>query len=174
MGRPRKIEIPMDEVRQLTGDEWSLKRLAARYGCSRQTILNRMGEAGIAALPQHSCPGDRNPAWKGGERSDGKGYLLVHSPDHPNADKHRCVRKHRLVAESILGRYLTKEEVVDHIDGDTMNNHPDNLRVFARNAEHLAVTLKGRVPNWTPEGLARIREGGRLRKGRIPPSIQTE
>ena len=43
---------------------------------------------------------------------------------------------------------------IDHIDGNNQNNHPDNLRVFASNAEHLRVTLAGKVPKWTEQGFA--------------------
>jgi hypothetical protein len=66
----------------------------------------------------------------------------------------------------ILGRELKKGEVVDHIDGNRKNNDPSNLRVFSSNAEHLRVTLKGKVPNWTPEGRSRM-------VGR-PPKIRAE
>ena len=45
---------------------------------------------------------------------------------------------HRLVAESVIGRPLTAEEVVHHIDGDKRNNNPENLMVFASQAEHAA------------------------------------
>ena len=55
-----------------------------------------------------------------------------------------------------LKRPLQAGEVVDHIDGDLRNNHPDNLRVFSSNAEHLKETLKGKRPNWTPAGFARM------------------
>lgn len=68
--------------------------------------------------------------------------------------------------ESILGRYLLAEEVVDHIDGNTLNNDPKNLRLFPSNAEHLRVTLKGKVPQWSEEGIAAIH---RLR----PPGVDT-
>jgi hypothetical protein len=54
--------------------------------------------------------------------------------------------------ESILGRYLTKKEVVDHIDGNKLNNHPDNLRLFESNGSHLSQTLKGKVPKWSKAG----------------------
>lgn len=56
-----------------------------------------------------------------------------------------------------LGRRLLPEEVVHHIDGDVRNNAPENLGLFATNTDHLRETLKGQVPNWTPEGFARMK-----------------
>ena len=47
-------------------------------------------------------------------------------------------------------------QCIDHIDGNIKNNHPDNLRVFSSNAEHLRETLKGKIPNWTEQGIARM------------------
>lgn len=44
---------------------------------------------------------------------------------------------HRIVAEKKIGRPLRNGEVVHHVDGDKRNNHPDNLIVFASQAEHL-------------------------------------
>lgn len=145
----------------MTASGVRLKAIAAKYGCSAQTVLNRMNEAGIQAHPQHSMPGELNPAWKGGRYSDGKGYVMVFAPDHPFADCNRRVREHRLVMEQMIGRYLQPGEVVDHRDGDGMNNHPDNLRLFASNAEHLAATLAGKCPEWSNDGKARIQEAVR-------------
>ena len=94
--------------------------------------------------------------WSGGTKLM-KGYLYRKSPTHPNRTKHGgYVADHRLVLEEKLGRYLLKTEVADHIDGDISNNHPDNLRVFQSNAEHLHHTLSGRCPNWSEEGRSAI------------------
>ena len=164
-GRPRTIEIDLADVRAMTERGARLKEIAEKYGCSRQTILNRMKEAGIPAHPPHSNPGELNPAWKGGRYDDGKGYVMVYAPDHPFADCNRRVREHRLVMEQVLGRYLRPEEVVDHIDGNGMNNDPSNLRVFPNNAAHLAATLAGRCPEWSDEGRERI-QAAVQRKGR--------
>jgi len=178
MGRPRLLILPPEELRRMTAEGYRLKKIAARFGCSAQTVLNRMREAGIQAHPKHSNPGHLNPSWKNGRYLDSDGYVLVYAPEHPNADKANRVREHRLVAEQMIGRYLTAQEVVDHIDGNKSNNAPSNLRVFPRNAEHLAETLKGRVPLWTEDGKRRIREGGRLaalrRKQAIPGSTKTD
>lgn len=86
-----------------------------------------------------------------------KGYQYKRAPGHPRGSKHGgYVATHRLVMESMIGRHLGEVEVVDHIDGDVTNNQPENLRLFASNAEHLAETLKGRRPNWSKEGFSRI------------------
>jgi hypothetical protein len=90
-------------------------------------------------------------------------YWYVYRPDHPNATKNKCVAEHRLVMETTLGRYLDRREVVHHVDGNPSNNHPDNLMLFASNADHLEHELSGRVPNWTAAGKERIREGVRQR-----------
>jgi hypothetical protein len=56
-------------------------------------------------------------------------------PDHPNATKSGHVREHRLVMEKELGRYLRKDELVDHINMGTLDNRPENLRVMLK-VEH--------------------------------------
>ena len=46
------------------------------------------------------------------------------------------VHTHRVVAEATLGRPLTEDEVVHHIDSNKQNNHPANLAVFPNQATH--------------------------------------
>lgn len=102
--------------------------------------------------------------WKGGIKMM-KGYAYQRSPGHPNGTKHgNYVAVHRLVVEKKIGRYLLPTEVVDHIDGDITNNSPENLRVFESNAEHLRVTLKGRCPNWSAEGKAKLMDTVRRKR----------
>ena len=50
--------------------------------------------------------------------------------------------EHRVVAESMLGRPLTPEEVVHHVDCDKRNNDPGNLMVLPSQAAHAALHKK--------------------------------
>ena len=119
--------------------------------CTRLSL--RTAKTGPRRGPEH-------PDWKGGRYLVG-GYWYVWRPDHPNATKVGYVAEHRLVMSERLGRPLLRTEVVHHRNGDPQDNRPENLEVFPTNSDHLRHELKGRRPNWTAEGFARMRENGR-------------
>lgn len=115
---------------------------------------------------------EERQGWKGGIKVV-KGYEYSRTPGHPHSSKYgNYVAVHRLVVEKHLGRYLTRTEVVDHIDGNTRNNCIENLRVFENNAEHLRQTLNGRCPKWSEDGKRRIREA--VRAARLKESATLE
>lgn len=55
--------------------------------------------------------------------------------------------EHRIVMEKMIGRKLRKGEVVHHEDRDKRNNSPENLKLFASQAEHAAWHTKERYPD---------------------------
>lgn len=165
MGNP--IPSP-EELRHLYVDElWSIEEIRAKFRVKYSRIRDALEEAGIPVRKTGPRSSRHSGSWKGGRTVDTDGYVLIFSPDHPDANRGGYVREHRLVMEGLLGRRLTRREVVDHRNGNRSDNRPENLRLYACNADHLRETLKGRVPKWTPEGLARIREGNRLRIERL-------
>lgn len=86
-----------------------------------------------------SRSGEKHHAWKAKTekvRANGKTALLVWAPNHPNA-RHGRVYEHRYVMEKKLGRFLSGNEVVHHIDCDPHNNSPENLCLCVDGREHL-------------------------------------
>jgi len=79
----------------------------------------------------------RNHAnWSGGTTVSPDGYREVHVEG--SKAKHRYRSEHRLVAERALGRALSSGEVVHHINGNKLDNRPENLAVMSR-SEHAAL-----------------------------------
>jgi hypothetical protein len=71
------------------------------------------------------------------------GYILVYAPDNPNSDKHGFILEHRLVMESVIGRPLTKDEYVHHINGNKSDNRPENLMI-TNMREHAKIHMEMR------------------------------
>ena len=65
-------------------------------------------------------------------------YYDVYYPQHPKARENGSVMLHILVAEKMLGRNLTEQEVIHHIDGNRKNNNENNLMVFATQSDHIS------------------------------------
>jgi hypothetical protein len=55
-------------------------------------------------------------------------YAVVH--EHPHAIEYGYVLMHRVIMENHLGRLLTDEEVVHHINGDKKDNRLENLELM--------------------------------------------
>lgn len=112
---------------------WNLvrkERHICRYCSCTHTAKNRK-----------SIPWNRgtkqNPKKVGTFYVNSGGYISVWVGEHTLDNKSGgYYLEHRIQSEVKLGRSLTKQEIVHHIDGDKVNNTPDNLYVCANNKHH--------------------------------------
>lgn len=72
--------------------------------------------------------------WNGGRKHNSAGYIEVLRPGHPMASRN-YVYEHRLVMAEHLGRMLTPEEHVHHINENKSDNRIENLQLTT-NTEH--------------------------------------
>ena len=81
------------------------------------------------------------PNWIGGRtifhpNRGGVPYVYIFKPEHPNANTRGYIFEHRFVMAEKIGRALETFEVVHHVNGDTLDNRPENLEVRYRGGKH--------------------------------------
>lgn len=79
----------------------------------------------------------------------GDGYYMIKPPKDYKGTKYidgRYIYEHRYIMEKKLGRPLKYNENIDHIDGNKLNNDPDNLRLMSRkeHTKHTKPAKKGK------------------------------
>lgn len=86
---------------------------------------------------RHVTEGPQNGRYKGHRTVTSAGYISIRVPNGSAKDQGGGYgSEHRVVMSRILGRELTRDEVVHHINGQKSDNRPENLVVMT-NHEHL-------------------------------------
>lgn len=80
--------------------------------------------------------GSKARGWKGGRIKSHFGYIWIWQPNHPNHNAWGYILEHRLVMERYLGRYLTRKEIVHHINEIKDDNRIENLKLFDNYSKH--------------------------------------
>lgn len=118
----------------------SINKISRRLNVSARTIRKYLIKYDIP-LRNHndsnkaSNSGKNNHKWNGGITTHPDGYTLVKNREHPHSDPRGYVYEHRLVMEEFLGRFLTSEEYVHHLNEDKTDNRIENLTILSP-AEH--------------------------------------
>jgi hypothetical protein len=121
----------------------SIRDVARALGIPYASLRTEALRLGIVVKSRKQSLSDkfsgRGPNWAGGRsvwrsstRKGAPTYVLVFRPEHPNANCRGYILEHRYVMSERIGRPLEEREIVHHVNGDTMDNSPENLEVRLR------------------------------------------
>lgn len=158
-----KIKIRKSKYPELNNKEWLIKEYVDKKKSIRQIAIDinatvgavnsairwlgietrKSREAYDLKYPNGRF-GENAANWRGGRRKTGKGgrYMTIYKPEHPHASYDGYVMEHRLVMEKKIGRFLTEEEIIHHLDGNGQNNDILNLQLTSKK-EHFKEHFDG-------------------------------
>ena len=124
------------KIRTEVTDEERLRRSEAQKG---RTI----SEEGKQRISEANACNYNGLNGYGHTKAHNKGYVLVYVPKHPNAHVDGYVMFHTVLMERAIGRYLTEDEVVHHINHNRKDNRLENLMLMDKK-EHMAMHMRER------------------------------
>jgi HNH endonuclease len=147
--RPRQRSVPGRFCSKACHDAWQGRNRELRrcdvcgdefYMKPSQNNAGRFCSKTCEGTARIKRPLDRQHNGKAA-RLDRDGYVWVWEPQHPASGIYGgWVAEHRLVAEQIVGRLLTNEDQVHHVNRIKHDNRPENLSILD-GSTHSYVTL---------------------------------
>jgi hypothetical protein len=115
-----------------------------RCTCGNETKIRnanlQSGGVRSCGCSQHRTR-DQHPNWRRGYTiSKGYKHVLIYGSERTN----RYEAEHRVVMAAVLGRPLTNDEVVHHINGIKTDNRAENLQILSRQEHALLHAAENR------------------------------
>jgi hypothetical protein len=91
----------------------------------------------LGAYRSKNLCGSSSPLWRGGRTLHGAGYIRIRiGRGQPMTDCHGDILEHRYIMSQHLGRILSSNDIVHHLNGDRTDNRIENLFLYSSHSEH--------------------------------------
>ena len=107
---------------------------------SINSIREKASRLGIESFTE----GEYHWNWKGGRNVTASGYIEVLDKENPKAKCSGYILEHRKVMSEFIGRPLTDDEDVHHINEIKDDNRIENLELMTR-GEHVRLHQTGKI-----------------------------
>jgi len=123
-------KIFLEEIYSVTSN----KELAEMFSTTVKGIESQAVRQNLKKLPETISKNMSHPTKNGRKQIliHADGNIYIYMPGHPFCNYYGYVLKHKLVMEEDLKRYLDKNEIVIHKNGDKGNNDLENLELKIR------------------------------------------
>ncbi len=111
--------------------EMSVSEIARRLGVSQSTLNHSFRRRGVKIRGNYAR-GEQHGMWKGGRREH-RGYYKISIPEHDwcwPMSYAGIILEHRYVMARHLGRLLSSDQTVHHINGNGKDNRIENLKLY--------------------------------------------
>ena len=115
--------------------------------CKECNVITKKHKSRSASFCNQSCymswkrKNPKNEPYK--DKAFSSGYFYLYKPEHPNAmHGSRYISEHRFNMEQKIGRLLTKDEIVHHINENKIDNRIENLQILTRSEHNKYHALK--------------------------------
>lgn len=129
MAPGNKSAVPTADIVARYRSGQSTNQIARAVGLAGKTIIDRLKRAGEPRRTRadySSATGAANGNWRGGRFVTDAGYVMVRASN----TRRGYDFEHRVVAQRMLARPLTRAEHVHHLNGLRHDNRPENLAVL--------------------------------------------
>ena len=121
----------LEDMGNMAKDGVSQAAIGRKYGVSQGIISRAFAFNGIATN-KYVAKAENHGSWKGGKISAGNyNYVRIYSdsPFYAMRGTNGYVAEHRLVMAQHIGRCLSSDETVHHINSDSKDNRIENLQL---------------------------------------------
>lgn len=131
---PQHIVLSAADTKRLVeqwGEGKSIRQLSKIWKFNPDTMTRLLKDAGVQ-FRHKKATGEHHGMWRGGRiMAHGYWHLIVRddSPFISMRTKRGYAAEHRLVLAQKLGRPLTVDETCHHINGNKLDNRPENLQL---------------------------------------------
>lgn len=129
--RRRVTDVEASEIVSLYNKGLNQAAISSHMKCGASVVSRILTNEGL--FSKEKLIGENHGSWKGGISKKPDGYILrkIYHTDiyFSMANRAGYVPQHRYVMAQHLGRALTKNETVHHVDGNRENNAIENLQL---------------------------------------------